>query len=163
MSSQCRLNSWLCGEYRVVSVSVTVQVDVRHDVLIAPPWRTEGFGYSVKLKIEFAILNQLRDSVKQTSNSSGYGPGLSDGEGFSLSNRGNKKANSKARVSALERQTFDELEDHAQIHVTKTTQISVEHNDIKNPVATEAPRIRGLPGHPPSESSSEVEFATKGV
>jgi uncharacterized membrane protein YqjE len=123
----------------------------------------KGFGYSVKLKIEFAILNQLRDSVKQTSNGSSYGHGISDGEGYSLSHRVNKKANSKSHVSALERHTFDELEDRAPIHVTKTTQISVEHDDIKNPAAAVAARGRGLPGHPPSESSSEVEFATKGV
>lgn len=150
----------MCG---VVSVSVTVQSYGRHDILIAPVRRVEGFGYSVKLKIEFAILNQLRDSVKQTSSGSGYGPGLSDGEAYSLSNRANKKANSKAHVSALERQTFDELEDHTPMHVTKTTQISVEHNEIKNPAAMAPPRNRAATGHPPSESSSEVEFATKGV
>ncbi|KAI8938888.1 hypothetical protein NX059_004746 [Plenodomus lindquistii] len=32
----------------------------------------KGFGYSVKLKIEFAILNQLRDSVQGSSNVESY-------------------------------------------------------------------------------------------
>jgi hypothetical protein len=52
----------------------------------------KGFGYTVKLKIEFAILNQLRDSVKQGSAAS-YGQDYSGNEGITMSSKERKEVN----------------------------------------------------------------------
>jgi hypothetical protein len=126
----------------------------------------KGFGYSVKLKIEFAILNQLRESVKSSTGASSY---EHDSRGISLGSRVRKST--KPSSSALERQTFTELEDD---QITKTTEISVQHVENRETPKSNAygvhgqptttPRIRhGLNANPPSESSSEIEFATKGL
>ncbi|KAF2653474.1 hypothetical protein K491DRAFT_602720, partial [Lophiostoma macrostomum CBS 122681] len=127
----------------------------------------KGFGYSVKLKIEFAILNQLRDSVKSTT-SGGYGPDSHSNGAIGLSSRSRNdkktRGSTKPTVSALERQTFEELDD--QEHITKTVEITIQQSRVNS-----FNRAGGRSGaqkdvrvdvHPPSESSSEIDFASKG-
>jgi hypothetical protein len=122
----------------------------------------KGFGYSVKLKVEFAILNQLRDSVKSTtgSHSGAYGYGRSGDNDISLESRGNVKGTkiSKASGFTIERHTWKELEDRETIK--KTTEIEVR-NDATSEADSHRVKKDGR-SDPPSETSSEIEFATKG-
>jgi hypothetical protein len=120
----------------------------------------KGFGYSVKLKVEFAILNQLRDSVKSTSgngSSGAYGYGRSGDNDISLEGRSHVKGSkaSKPTGFALERHTWKELQDPEAIK--KTTEIEVSTAEVES----QRTKRQGL-SDPPSETSSEIEFATKG-
>lgn len=123
----------------------------------------KGFGYSVKLKVEFAILNQLRDSVKSSTgggSSGAYGYGRSGDNDISLESRGHVKGSkgSKPTGFALERHTWKELEDRETIK--KTTEIEVR-NCATSEEDSKRPTKEGR-SDPPSETSSEIEFATKG-
>ncbi|KAF2492997.1 hypothetical protein BU16DRAFT_95743 [Lophium mytilinum] len=121
----------------------------------------KGFGYSMKLKIEFAILTQLRESVKSsTEGSSSHGGGFRSAKSdkdISLSSRPHAWHRKSAKPSglALERRTFDQIEDEERI--TKTTEISIKHDEI-----TKADAVAHPQEYPLSEASSEVGFATKG-
>jgi len=121
----------------------------------------KGFGYSVKLKVEFAILNQLRDSVKPSnsngSHSGAYGYRSGDND-ISLESRGKNGKGMKATGLSLDRHTWKELEDRETIK--KTTEIEVRHDATSGM----EPQImkKDARSDPPSETSSEVEFATKG-
>ncbi|KAF2869478.1 hypothetical protein BDV95DRAFT_498131 [Massariosphaeria phaeospora] len=87
----------------------------------------KGFGYSCKLKIEFAILNLLKHSVKppgKSGQSGGYG--ASGSEGIVMSSRKGGKS-SKVRVTGLDRKTFEELNDEE--NIMKTTKITVRTDD----------------------------------
>ena len=129
----------------------------------------KGFGYTVKLKIEFAILNQLRDSVK-ADNGNTYDH--SGSEAITLSSRRGKKS-TKPNSSALERNTFNELED--QEAIVRTTQISIKHGDrmptpvlnthgfTPDPTPPASRKDQMGPIKPPSAASSEVGFASKGL
>jgi hypothetical protein len=125
----------------------------------------KGFGYSVKLKIEFAILNQLRDSVKGSVNVESYNLDESGkATGLSLRSRTEQSAGRTGRLG-LKRQTFEQITDVGSIE--KTTEINITHH--KN---ADSPRLdqrvetldeeRG-PRASASGSSSEVGFATRGV
>jgi len=126
----------------------------------------KGFGYSVKLKIEFAILNQLRDSVKN-QNSSSLGYGQHSNKGIDLSSHGmHNRKSQKPPGSVLERQTFSELEEDQ--HITKTIDISVERveHTKANPYGHTVPGVGkhgGLPSEATSKASSEIDFAGRGV
>lgn len=124
----------------------------------------KGFGYSVKLKIEFAILNQLRDSVKSGSDLDSYNLGSST-KGNALSLRSPGELSGKGlglSRSSMKRQPFEKILDEGRI--AKTTEI-----DIKSHHAVESRRVEafGNPGPegatPESSRSSEVEFAHRGV
>lgn len=87
----------------------------------------KGFGYSVKLKVEFAILNQLRDSVKGSSGESYDLLSLPKTRGFSLHNRlehSPKAAGQPGRLS-VRRQTFEQISDSAVIE--RKTEIRTSH------------------------------------
>jgi hypothetical protein len=121
----------------------------------------KGFGYSVKLKVEFAILNQLRDSVKASnsngSHSGAYGYRSGDND-ISLDSRAKNAKGSKATGFTLDRHTWKELEDRETIK--KTTEIEVRH-DATSEMDLQTTKKDGR-SDPPSETSSEIEFATKG-
>ncbi|KAF2463780.1 uncharacterized protein BDR25DRAFT_244746 [Lindgomyces ingoldianus] len=130
----------------------------------------KGFGYSVKLKIEFAILNQLRDSVKQSTSSSRYGQ--ASGQSISLSSYGRSRKGSKPSAVVLERQKFEEIDDQDLDKIVKTTEYSVRHDNHATtahsfalPIQSTTPGADrgGEPHRMPSKSSSEVEFASKGL
>lgn len=120
----------------------------------------KGFGYSVKLKVEFAILNQLRDSVKSSTgggSSGAYGYGRSGDNDISLEGRSNGKSSkaSKPPGFTLERHTWQELQDPEAIK--KTTEIEVSTANVESQRMKREGR-----SDPPSETSSEIEFAIKG-
>jgi hypothetical protein len=124
----------------------------------------KGFGYSVKLKVEFAILNQLRDSVK---GSSGESYDLQPSVGLSLRNRAEQNARSPSHPSRLSmrRQTFEQIAGVGRIE--KKTEIDVRREDIKGlshqNIGVAGSREYEPTKAPPSESSSEIEFASRGV
>jgi hypothetical protein len=121
----------------------------------------KGFGYSVKLKVEFAILNQLRDSVKSSnstgSHSGAYGYRSGDND-ISLESRGKVGKGPKTTGFSMDRHTWKELEDREAIK--KTTEIEVRH-DTTSEVDLHKTKKDGR-SSPPSETSSEIEFASKG-
>jgi hypothetical protein len=121
----------------------------------------KGFGYSVKLKVEFAILNQLRDSVKSTNgtNSGAHGYGRSGDNDISLSSRthGKSQKSGKPVNFALDRHVWEELADR---DIIKTTQIQVVHDT--NSVTESQIVKKSATSGPRSETSSEIEFAVKG-
>lgn len=132
----------------------------------------KGFAYTVKLKIEFSILNQLRDAVTKNGRSGGIYPDHSGSEGITLSSR-KGRVNTKPNASALERSTFSELDDNDAI--TRTTHIAVQRSERTGIPVNHSHGFpltnRDLSGvnertvstETPSDVSSEVEFATKGV
>ncbi|KAJ4295317.1 hypothetical protein N0V90_007328 [Kalmusia sp. IMI 367209] len=127
-------------------------------------WCTfKGFGYSVKLKIEFAILNQLRDSVKQNNGSAsgsrgyarygygdGKGSGVEEGGGGGIGLGGLRKG--KAGFKG-DRKTWAEIGEEERI--TKTTDIV-----IRNEEGVAVSRAGKVPKSSTSDASSEIEFAT---
>lgn len=119
----------------------------------------KGFGYSVKLKVEFAILNQLRDSVKSSiggGSSGAYGYGRSGDNDINLDGRSNGKSSkvSKPLGFALERHTWKELQDSEAIK--KTTEIEVSTATVESQTMKRQSCL-----NLPSETSSEIEFVTK--
>ncbi|KAF2678316.1 hypothetical protein K458DRAFT_395129 [Lentithecium fluviatile CBS 122367] len=126
----------------------------------------KGFGYSVKLKVEFAILNQLRDSVKSTNGSSNgaYGYGHSGDNDISLGSRTqgkSQKSGMPPNVPKLELNWHmgGEIEDPETIR--KTTEIEVRHDD-RGKVDAQTTKKKSAFLDPPSETSSEIEFAARG-
>ena len=123
----------------------------------------KGFGYSVKLKVEFAILNQLRDSVKGSSGES-YDMQLSSKTGgLSLRNRAEQNARFPGQLSRLsmKRQTFEQIADLGRIE--KRTDIDVRHDDEFG-LARQGSHVGGGNAKSaPSESSSEIEFVSRGL
>ncbi|KAF2124493.1 hypothetical protein P153DRAFT_361198 [Dothidotthia symphoricarpi CBS 119687] len=90
----------------------------------------KGFGYSVKLKIEFAILNQLRDSIQGSSTTDSYVLESSKNSvGLYSCNRAdpNTSAPSQPHRFVLKRQNFEQIGDGNQI--VKTTKIKIRHDD----------------------------------
>jgi hypothetical protein len=123
----------------------------------------KGFGYSVKLKVEFAILNQLRDSVKGSSDESYDLQPSSKTAGLSLRNRSEQKAKSPSQPSRfwMKRQTFEQITDIGRIG--KRTDIDVRPDDEMG-LSHGSRRVDGLDAKsPPSVSSSKIEFASRGL
>lgn len=119
----------------------------------------KGFGYSVKLKVEFAILNQLRDSVKSSTgggSSGAYGYGRSGDNDINLEGRSIGKTGkvSKPTRFALDRHTWQELQDREAIK--KTTEIAVS-TTMMEPQTIKRESF----SNPPSEAPSEVKFVTR--
>jgi hypothetical protein len=118
----------------------------------------KGFGYSTKLKIEFAILKQLRESVKNVPTAKKYEHPNNSGIVLDSGGRGKKSR------SGLKRDTFHQLED--QDTIRKTTEIFLRHSETHG-TAREGDRkeknaksyIRDLT----SGSSSEIELAIEDV
>jgi hypothetical protein len=118
----------------------------------------KGFGYSIKLKIEFAILKQLRESVKNVPTDKNYKHPNNGGIVLNSGERGKKS------VSGLRRDTFHQLED--QDTILKTTEIFLRHSETQGTAREENREeknaksyIRNLT----SGSSSEIEFAVEDV
>ncbi|KAF2790720.1 hypothetical protein K505DRAFT_364466 [Melanomma pulvis-pyrius CBS 109.77] len=174
-SNRRRIQMLFLANVAIIAIDVTT-VTLEFLALWGVWCSFKGFGYSVKLKIEFAILNQLRDSVKSASSSNGYGQEHSD-KGISLSSRAlhDRRSHkpSKPSGSVLDRQTFSELGDHDQ-NITKTIDISVQRVDDEEsnksspfmfPEQSTSPGVgrHGVPANPPSKASSEIEFANRGL
>lgn len=128
----------------------------------------KGFGYSVKLKIEFAILNQLRDSVKGSSNTESYDmQNSSKGIGLSLRSRQEQNVKSAHHPSGLsnKRHTFEQISEAG--HIQKTTEIDVRRDEHAVKIDRGQPRDAYVDRTGAktsfSESSSEIEFANRGV
>jgi hypothetical protein len=127
----------------------------------------KGFGYSVKLKIEFAILNQLRDSVKGSTAGESYDlqpPSKTSGLSFRKRSEQNTNSSSQPSRISLKRQTFEHIAEIGRIE--KKTEINIRHDD--DPILSHQNKPAGGPSRydtakPPSESSSEIEFATRGI
>ncbi|KAF2853832.1 hypothetical protein T440DRAFT_290785 [Plenodomus tracheiphilus IPT5] len=124
----------------------------------------KGFGYSVKLKIEFAILFQLRDSVKGSRNMESYDIHISSKpSGVLLRGGSDLKVGQPSRLST-KRHTFEQIVEAR--HIQKTTEINVRH-DRCNSVAHHTERLsvdqRGNAPSTTSEPSSEIEFATRAI
>ncbi len=124
----------------------------------------KGFGYSVKLKVEFAILNQLRDSVRGTLEHDNKYGSSSKGTGV-LSRKDDtlKSAGMHGRMS-MKRGTFEQIPEGA-AQIEKTTEIDIKHHDLGTVISRdmELQEIRPTPSEAKSESSSEVDFARRGV
>ncbi|KAG9186255.1 hypothetical protein G6011_02811 [Alternaria panax] len=127
----------------------------------------KGFGYSVKLKVEFAILSQLRDSVKGSNGSSfDIQPSLKITE-ISLQDRNQHNIESAMHSSRLyaKRQAFEHILDVGSIE--KRTDIDVQHEicgftmhqDLHADIVKQVDTSRV----PPSQCSSEIDFASRGV
>jgi hypothetical protein len=164
-SNRRRIQMLFLANIAIIAIDVTT-VTLEFLALWGVWCSFKGFGYSVKLKIEFAILNQLRDSVKnQHSSSVGYGQHSI--KGIDLSSRGmHNRKSQKPSGSALERQTFSELEEDQ--HITKTINISVERAEHTkaNPYGHTVPEVGKhgvLPSESTSKASSEIDFANRGV
>ena len=128
----------------------------------------KGFGYSVKLKIEFAILNQLRDSVKSSNTTESYDlHNSSKNVGISLRSRSENNAKSAGQPGRLssKRHTFDQISDAG--HIQKTTEINVRRDDHAKMDHLAHNRHGAVERSGAktsfSESSSEVDFANRGV
>jgi hypothetical protein len=163
-SNRRRIQMLFLANVAIIAIDVTT-VTLEFLALWGVWCSFKGFGYSVKLKIEFAILNQLRDSVKnQPSSNGGYGQDSS--KGIDLTSRGANRKSQKPSGSVLERQTFSELGEEQ--HITKTIDISVEraeHGKV-NPYGITGPGVRnhgGMPSEATSKASSEIDFANRGV
>ncbi|KAL1597281.1 hypothetical protein SLS60_008865 [Paraconiothyrium brasiliense] len=168
-----RILKLLAANIAVMCLDVST-ITLEYSALFGVWCSFKGFAYTVKLKIEFSILNQLRDSVTKNGRSGGTYPDHSGSEGITLSSR-KSKINTKPTASALERNTFSELQDHDAI--MRTTHITVQRSEhagtpMKNShgfplVHTDSLSATEHAGSrktkTPSEVSSEVEFATKGV
>jgi hypothetical protein len=123
----------------------------------------KDFGYSVKLKVEFAILNQLRDSVKGPICESYDMQSSSKTGGLWLRNRAEQNAKSPSQPSRLsmKRQTFEQIADLGRTE--KRTDINVRHDDEFGLARQGAHVGGGDAKSAPSESSSEIEFASRGL
>ena len=128
----------------------------------------KGFGYSVKLKIEFAILNQLRDSVKSSEDGGSYDMHTLSSKGMRLSSRSRSEQNAKsAEKQGPRRRAFEQIADFGKIQ--KTTKIEIR-NDEESKSQHENQIRAGDPCSPraggdmvPSVSSSEIELAGRGA
>jgi hypothetical protein len=164
-----RRRIWLLLLANVAIIAIDISTITLEFMALWGVWCSfKGFGYSVKLKIEFAILNQLRDSVKGNTSDPSYDlENSSRGNGLSLRSRtdANTKSASRPGRLSMKRQNFEQISDAGQIQ--KKTEIDVRMDDR---VETKGATIqledfgRRDGAHlPPSESSSEIEFASKGV
>jgi hypothetical protein len=89
----------------------------------------KGFGYSVKLKVEFAILNQLRDSVKGNSGGSYDYQERSKPASFPLHKRSDHTAKASGQPSRLATkfQNFEQIPDAGVIE--RKTEIVISHEE----------------------------------
>lgn len=138
-------------------------------------WCTfKGFAYSSKLKIEFAILNQLRDIFTQGMRTSHAG---TDGTYRSPSSKDQSRASHPDAAREYDRVALTRLGtqtecDQASVRdsnftdvgnsegIVKTVNYTVSHQD---PGRGEKLEQRSICERPPSPSSSEMRFASKGV
>ncbi|RMY52117.1 hypothetical protein D0864_14313 [Hortaea werneckii] len=138
-------------------------------------WCTfKGFAYSSKLKIEFAILNQLRDTFTQGMRTSHAG---TDGTYRSPSSKDQSRASHPDAAREYDRVALTRLGtqtecDQASVRdsnftdvgnsegIVKTVNYTVSHQD---PGRGEKLEQRSICERPPSPSSSEMRFASKGV
>jgi hypothetical protein len=90
----------------------------------------KGFGYSVKLKVEFAILNQLRDSISGGSNTEGSYDLQMPIAAPDLSVQDARCTSRPSRFS-LKRQKFEHIKEIG--CVVQTPKTDTRHNEGTNP------------------------------
>jgi hypothetical protein len=158
-----RRRIWLLVAANVAIIAIDICTITLEFMALWGVWCSfKGFGYSVKLKIEFAILNQLRDSVKgDKTTGQSYDLENSAKPGISLRSRTVKTGNSGSKPGrmSLKRQEFEQIAELG--HIQKRTEIDVRHEPQPNKPVDEYHGRNGA--KTPSESSSEIEFANKGT
>jgi len=159
-----RRRIWLLVAANVAIIAIDICTITLEFMALWGVWCSfKGFGYSVKLKIELAILNQLRDSVKGNK-TTGQSYDLENSYklgGASAKTTGN--TGRKPGRMSLKRQEFEQIAELGQIQ--KRTEINVRHDNANTPQPNKPVKeYHGRNGtKTPSESSSEIEFATKGT
>jgi hypothetical protein len=129
--------------------------------------QVKGFGYSVKLKIEFAILNELRASVSGSRHGESYDLQASNKVAAGVSLRSRTDTNAKptgwlAQRSA-KRHTFEKFEEID--GEDKSMELDIER-DGRPGTSKQAEDFQQLDGSRiprRSQTSSEIEFASKGL
>lgn len=136
-------------------------------------WCTfKGFAYSVKLKIEFAILNQLRDTITKPATSSSAGTGTVPH--ISLSGQRRHRTLPETAHGEVPQASFGHqagcfgtglrgggtIHSEGQDQILKTTEYSIHRpRDRQGDRTNETVVI----SRSPSPSSSRIDFTTKGA
>jgi hypothetical protein len=129
--------------------------------------QVKGFGYSVKLKIEFAILNELRASVSGSRHGESYDlQAASNGVGgVSLRSRTDTNAKHPGWLAqrSAKRQTFEQIEEVDGIEKNAEVDLERDGRPGRSKQAEDFEQPDGLRIPRRSQSSSKIGFASKGV